>query len=277
MLRYKMKKVQSILWISILAVVALTIIIPYIWVVVNSLKEPLDFYRNPYSFLLKKVTLDTYISVWTRGSIGLYTKNSFFYAITVIIVQLTLDSLAAYAFARLDFKGRDFLFLLFLITMVIPVGITIIPSYLVVYNIGLANRFLGVVIPSFARAFGIFMLRQFFLGIPREIEDSAKIDGAGYLTIYVRIIIPLAKPALITLGIFLFMGQWKDFLWPLIVLSDSSKYPITVGITFFRLQTSVIWPNVFAASVLASLPIIVVFLLTRRHIMGGIAISGLKG
>jgi multiple sugar transport system permease protein len=132
-------------------------------------------------------------------------------------------------------------------------------------------------VPSFAGAFGIFLLRQFFLNIPREMEDAALIDGAGLFTIYWRIILPLSKPVLITLGVFTFLSEWNSFVWPLIVLSDSKKYPITVGISLFQDMNSTDWPMVFAASTLVSFPVIVLFFFAQKYVIGGISLSGLKG
>ena len=159
----------------------------------------------------------------------------------------------------------------------LPGSVTLIPNFLVAHYLGLTNTYFGVVMPSFAGAFGIFLLRQFFLNIPKELGDAALIDGAGFFSIYWRIMLPLTKPALITLGIFVFLSQWNNFVWPLIVLSDWKKYPITVGIALFRDMNATDWPQVFAASTAVSFPVILLFFISQEYIVGGISLSGLKG
>ena len=159
----------------------------------------------------------------------------------------------------------------------LPYSVVLIPSYLIVYWFGLANTYVGVMLPGFAGAFGIFLLRQFFLNIPSELEDAARIDGATTFRIFWQIIVPLAKPALLTLGLFIFIFQWSSYVWPLIVLKDWDKYPLTVGIALFRSTTWTYWPNILAATTLGTLPLIVLFLLVQRYIIGGITLSGLKG
>ena len=152
-----------------------------------------------------------------------------------------------------------------------------IPTYVLVYSMGLANSFVGVVIPSFAGAFGIFLLRQFFMNIPSELEDAALIDGAGRFRIYWQIIIPLAKPAMITLGVFVVLSEWQSFIWPLVVLTDYEKYPITVGLNLFKNEQQVFWPYILAGSVIGSAPLIRIFLVSQKFLIGGITLSGLKG
>lgn len=252
-------------------------IFPYLWMISNSLKSMPEFYQKPYSVIPDALTLTTYAYALMQGRVLLYMQNSALYTCTVVFVQLFLCSMAAFAFAHVQFRGRDTLFMALLATMMLPGSVTLIPNFLVVHYIGLTNSYLGVVIISFAGAFGIFLLRQFFLNIPRELGEAAYVDGAGFFTIYSRIMLPLAKPALITLGVFAFLSEWNSFVWPLIVLSDSAKYPITVGIALFRDMNSTDWPAVFAASTAVSLPAIVLFFIAQEYVVGGISLSGLKG
>jgi ABC-type glycerol-3-phosphate transport system permease component len=261
----------------LLVALAVIMLFPYLWMLSNSFKPRDYFYTHPYVILPQVVTLATYEQALTIGRIAVYLRNSAVYASAVVIVQLTIDSLAAFAFARLHFPGRDAIFAVFLATMMLPFSVLLIPSYLLIWAMGLADTYVGVILPGFAGAFGIFLLRQFFLNIPVELEDAARIDGAGLLMIYARIILPLAQPALITLGVFLFMGEWSSYLWPLVVLNDWNKYPITVGIALYRDMSNIEWTNIFAASTLASFPVVVLFLLAQRYIVGGITLSGLKG
>jgi multiple sugar transport system permease protein len=261
---------------AILILLAAAMLFPYVWMIANSLKPVDYFYVKPYVIVPERVTLDTYVEALTVGHVGVFLRNSFTYAVAVVVVQLVIDSLAAFAFSRLRFPGRDAIFAVLLSTMMLPYSVLLIPSYLLIHSLGLADTYLGVVLPEFAGVFGIFLLRQFFLNIPSELEDAAKIDGAGLFRIYATIILPLAQPALVTLGVLLFMSEWNSYLWPLVVINDWNKYPITVGIALYRDMSSIRWPNVFAASTLASFPLVALFLLAQNYIVGGITLSGLK-
>ena len=261
----------------LLIALAISMIFPYLWMLANSFKSRTDFFTNPYSVIPMPPTLSTYYDALTIGRMGIYLGNSLLYAAAVLIVQLFIDSLAAYSFARVDFPGRETLFLAVLATLMLPGSVTLIPTFLIAHGLGLTNTFTGVVLPGFAGAFGIFLLRQFFLNIPRELEDAARIDGSGFFGTYWRIMLPLAKPAMVTLGVFIFLNEWSSFVWPLIILSDWKKYPVTVGIALFRDVNQINWPAVFAGSTIVSFPIIILFVLAQEYIIGGISLSGLKG
>lgn len=261
----------------LLILLAFSMVFPYLWMLANSFKTRTQFFSDPYSLLPAPFTLTTYQDALTVGRMSVYMINSVLYAATVLVVQLFINSLAAYAFARVAFPGRETLFLAVLATLMLPGTVTLIPTFLIAHSLGLQNSFLGVVLPGFASAFGIFLLRQAFLNIPRELEDAAHIDGAGFFTIYWRIMLPLASAALLTLGVFIFLGEWSSFIWPLIILSDWEKYPVTVGIALFRDVNSINWPAVFAASTLISFPIVILFIIAQEYIIGGISLSGLKG
>ena len=261
----------------LLIALAISMIFPYLWMLANSFKSRTDFFTNPYSVIPMPPTLSTYYDALTIGRMGIYLGNSILYAAAVLIVQLFIDSLAAYSFARVDFPGRETLFLAVLATLMLPGSVTLIPTFLIAHGLGLTNSFTGVVLPGFAGAFGIFLLRQFFLNIPRELEDAARIDGSGFFGTYWRIMLPLAKPAMVTLGVFIFLNEWSSFVWPLIILSDWKKYPVTVGIALFRDVNQINWPAVFAGSTIVSFPIIILFVLAQEYNIGGISLSGLKG
>jgi len=270
-------KIFAAMLILVIAAGAVVMIAPYLWLLVNSLKSIEDFGRHPYALWPNPIDFTAYARAFTVGRVGLYLGNSLLYALVTTAVQLFLDSLAAFAFARMRFRGQSVTFSLLLATMMLPGAVTLIPAYLIVVHLGIADTRLGVMLPGFAGVFGIFMLRQFFLNIPADLEDAARIDGCTAFGIYSRIILPLARPALITLGLFIFIGAWSDFLWPLVVLTDWDLYPITVGIASFRTEAWVFWNTVFAGSVLASLPLIGLTALAQKYIIGGIALSGLKG
>ena len=275
-LRFGVQIVPALLSL-VIAIGAAAMIAPYVWLVVNSLKTVEDFSRHPYTLWPDPIDLTAYARAFTLGRVGIYLGNSFLYALVTTAAQLFLDSLAAFAFARMRFRGQTVTFSLLLATMMLPGAVTLIPTYLIVVHLGVADTRLGVMLPGFAGAFGIFMLRQFFLNIPADLEDAARIDGCSSFGIYSRIILPLAKPALITLGLFIFIGAWSDFLWPLVVLTDWDLYPITVGIASFRSEAWIFWNSVFAGSVIASFPLICLTIIAQKYIIGGIAISGMKG
>ncbi|MFT5086917.1 MAG: multiple sugar transport system permease protein [Candidatus Latescibacterota bacterium] len=217
-----------------------------------------------------------YVDAVRYGQIDRYLANSFIYAVLITTAQLFFNVLAAYAFARMRFAGRDFLFSLLLATMMVPPVVLLVPNFMVVRDLGLVDTLWGILLPGFAGAFGVFLLRQAFMNIPAELEHAARIDGCGSWGILMNVILPLSKPALITLGLFTFMGSWNMFEWPLVVLSNQDYYPLTVGLSFFRAETSSDWPRIFAASVMGAVPLIALFLLAQRYLVGGISLSGMK-
>lgn len=261
----------------LLILLALAMLFPYYYLVINAFKGTRGFAADPYSLIPKTFTLESVLYAWDKGRINIYLSNSAMYASIVVVVQTLINALAAYAFARIQFPGRNVLFLGVLATMMLPYSVLLIPTYLIVWSLGLANTVSGVVIPGFASAYGIFMLRQFFLNIPFELEDAARIDGCSRMRIFFQIILPLAQPALVTIAIFTFIGEWSSFIWPLVVLSNDKLYPITVGIALFRGEHSLYYDRVFAASLLATVPLLVIFFLGQRYIIGGISLTGLKG
>lgn len=217
-----------------------------------------------------------YVEAVVYGHIDRFLSNSFLYALVITVASLFFNVLAAYAFARMRFPGRDLLFGMLLSTMMIPSVVTLIPQFLVIQRLGLVDHPLGVVLPGFAGAFGIFLLRQFFLNIPQELENAALLDGCGKWGILWKIIVPLSRPALITLGLFTFMGAWNSFEWPLVVLSNEDLYPLTVGLALFRDQNGGDWPRILAAGVMGSFPLILLFYAVQRFLVGGISLSGMK-
>lgn len=217
-----------------------------------------------------------YVDAVYYGGIDRYLGNSFLYALMGTTVSLFFNLLAAYAFARLQFPGREVLFGMLLATMMIPSAVLLVPQFLVIQGLGLVDTPLGVLLPGFAGAFGIFLLRQFFLNIPGELENAAVLDGCSRWAVLWQIVVPLSKPALITLGLFTFLGIWNAFEWPLVVLSNQDYYPLTVGLSLFRDQNAQDWPRVLAASVMGSFPILVLFYAAQRFLVGGISLSGMK-
>lgn len=265
----------------VIAFGSLTMVIPFIWMVTTSLKEPGTEFTYPPDIIPDTFNFSSYVDIFTLVPFARYFFNTTLVTLAVMVAQLIICSLAAYGFARLHFIGRDTIFLLFLATMMIPFQITLIPQYLMVFRFGWVNTYTGMILPGISSAFGIFLLRQAFLGVPNDYQDAARIDGASEWRIYAQIFLPLNVPALATLGVFAFMGSWTDLLWPLLIARTQEKRTLEVGLAFFNASTSafkqVNWPLVMAASVVVMLPVLIVYIFTQRYFVQGITLTGLKG
>lgn len=248
---------------------------PLLWMITLSLKPAKLTYSPPY--LIPTVfEWSNYAKAWDAAPFGRYYLNTAIMAAGITIGQLLFSSLAAYAFARLKFPGRNVLFLLVLGTMMLPIQVLIIPSYLTVLSLGWKNTFFALIVPRMVSAFGIFLLRQHYLSIPRDLDESALIDGATRLGVWWRIILPLSRPALATLAIFAFLFSWNDFLWPLIVADDPNMRTIQLGLVMFQGRYGTNWTLLMAGTVTATIPTILVFLLGQRQFIESIALSGVK-
>lgn len=255
---------------------ALLVLAPFIWMILTSFKDMSEIYVYPPKWLPTKLNFDNYVNAFSAAPFGRYYFNSVFVAFTVTVGQLITCSMAAFAFARLKFWGRDVLFFIFLGTMMIPYNVTMIPSFMVLYWLGWIDTYYALIIPGLASAFGTFLLRQFFITIPRELEEAAYIDGATRFQVLRRIIIPLAKPALATLAIFTFMGAFNDFIWALIVVNSEEMRTVQLGLAIFRDRYLTQWDLLMAGSVTAVLPILIVFFFAQKYFIKGITLSGLK-
>ncbi len=290
----------SVTALVVMVLGAVVVVYPYAYMVGSSIKTRKEFAEDKISLVPARYQISqrllhargepsaldwpgsdwsvvrNYVDAIRYGEVDRYLANSFIYAVIITSLHLFFNVLAAYAVARMEFRGRDLLFTLLLCTMMIPPAVLLIPNFLVIRELGLVDSVSGVLLPSLAGAFGIFLLRQAFLNIPTELEHAARIDGCGSWGILFNVILPLSKPALITLGLFTFMGAWNMFEWPLVVLSNQDYYPLTVGLSLFRSETSADWPRIFAASVMGAAPLIFLFLLAQRYLVGGISLSGMK-
>jgi multiple sugar transport system permease protein len=256
---------------------ALSMLIPFLWMAATSLMDDLEVYSFPPKFIPKKFLWSNYKEALTLLPFGRFFLNTLIVSLGTVLGQLLTCSMAAYAFARLRFKWRDKIFALYLATMMIPAIVTLIPTFLIINAFGWMNTYWGLITPTLTSVWGIFLLRQFFLTIPRDYEDSARLDGASEFTIFRKIILPLSKPALATLAIFAFMGAWKDFLWPLIVTNRNDMRTVEVGVAMFHSLHATNWPYQMAAAVVVMLPIVVVFFFAQRYFIKGITLTGLKG
>ncbi|MBI3316799.1 MAG: carbohydrate ABC transporter permease [Candidatus Omnitrophica bacterium] len=265
----------------VLTVGALTMVGPFLWMVSTSLKAPgavFSFQKNwweewiPTSFVWQN-----YVKAWQVVPFARFYLNSIFVALCVTFGQVATSAMAAYAFARLQFPGRDKVFFAYLGTMMVPGAVTMIPVFILLKHLGWIDTYKALILPGIFTAYGTFMLRQFFLTLPKDLEDAAKIDGCSYIGIFWRIILPLSKPALATLTTFTFMGTWMNFMWPLIVINTQTKYTLPVGLAYFQSLHNTDWTLLMAASVMMILPILIVFMVNQRFFVEGIKLTGIKG
>lgn len=268
---------KDIIFHIIVYSLALVTIAPFIWMLLTSVKDIGDIFIYPPKWLPSKLHFENFARAFQAAPFGRYYLNSIFVAVSVTLGQLITCSMAAYAFARLQFKGRDILFYVFLGTMMIPYQVTMIPSFMVLYWLGWVDSYKAMIVPGLASAFGTFLLRQFFLTIPKELEEAAYIDGCSKFRVLWQIIIPLSKPALATLAIFTFMGTFNDFIWALIVVNSEHLRTVQLGLAVFRDRYVTDWDLLMAGSVMATLPILIVFFFAQKYFIKGITLSGIKG
>jgi multiple sugar transport system permease protein len=261
----------------VLGLGALIIMVPLIWTFTASLKSYGELFGNPYGLLPKQLVWKNYGDVFRAVPFHLYFLNTLKITLFCTIGTIITSAAAAYAFARLKFPCRDFLFMGYLATLMIPRQITLVPTFLIMRWLGLLDNHLSLILPGLFSAYGTFLLRQFFMGIPQELEEAATIDGCGYLRRFFQVILPLSKPALATLGIFTLMAQWNDLLYPMIFLNTENKRTLILGLAIFRGDVDVQWNLLMAAVVMSNIPIVIAFLSAQRFFVEGIATSGLKG
>lgn len=251
---------------------------PFLWLLSTAVKSPAEnIFSYPPSFIPEQFTLNNFLEVWKAIPLGRYFINSTIVAAISIILNLIFSSLAAYPLARLSFKGKDFIFYLILSTMMIPFQVIMIPIFIICMKLNLTNSYLGVILPTSVSAFGIFLMRQAYMSIPKELEETALIDGCSLFDIWWRIMIPLTKPAMATLAIFSFVASWSDFLWPLIILKDTDKYTLPLGISYLAGAFSANWRLIAAGSIISIIPIVIVFLFLQRFFIGGASEGAVKG
>lgn len=280
---------KALIYLLLIALVVI-FVAPFVWMVSASLQDVGDMFRWPPQWIPRSPSFDNFVQFFQQANIGRLFFNSAYVAITVTVLQLFTASLAAYTFAKRQFPGRDAFFLLTLGTMMIPGQVTLIPTYIILKNIpffggndwfgqgghGWLDSYWGLIIPQGASAFAIFLLRQYMTTIPNDLLDAARIDGASEFRIYAQIVLPLCRPALAALAIFAFSYQWDNFYWPLVIVSSEALRTLPLGLALFVVRNRTVWDLLMAGSVVATLPVVVVFLLFQKHFVRGIAMSGLK-
>lgn len=270
-------RVKSVLIHGALLALAATTAAPLLWMISASLMRPGEASTMPPPLLPASPTLDNYRALFTRLDIGRHLVNSLVISVAITALSVVLNTLAGYAFAKLRFKGRDRLFLLILLALIIPPQVAMLPLFVLIRGFGLVNSIWGVIVPVMAGAFGIYLIRQYALSIPHELLDAARIDGASELRIFASIVLPVCRPALTTLALFMFMGSWNDFMWPLIVLSDSTQQTLPVALAGLVGEHAQDTELMMAGAVLTVLPVLLLFLVMQRHYIRGLTLGSVKG
>jgi putative chitobiose transport system permease protein len=269
-------KVALMYWL--LGGIAIAMLLPLLWLVSTAFKSPTEnLFQFPPQFFPQAPTFGNFVKVWQANPFGRYFFNSTLISVVTVTLNLILCSLAAYPLARLNFKGREILFSVIVSTILIPFQVVMIPLYIFTVKLGLTNTYLGAIFPSIASAFGIFLMRQAFQTVPKELEEAARIDGCTELGIWWHIMIPSVRPALVTLAIFVFIGSWSDFLWPLLILDRPEFYTLPLGVADLAGSSGVEWRLIAAGSVISIVPVILFFMAAQKYIVPSETGSGVKG
>ncbi|MCI8773856.1 MAG: carbohydrate ABC transporter permease [Lachnospiraceae bacterium] len=270
--------IGKIILYAILILITIVMIIPFLWMLSASIKSDREvFQMNPFVWIPEVPKWDNYIKIWTKIPMLKFVENTVFLTIVVTLLQLLTSSFAAYSFAKLEFKHKNTLFLAYIATIAMPWQVYMVPQFIMMRAMGLNDKLLAMICLQAFSAFGVFMMKQFYEGIPSELCEAARIDGMSEYKIYAKIMLPLSKPALSTLTIFTFVSTWNDYLGPLIYLKTESKKTIQLGLKMFIGQYSSEYGLIMAGSVLSLIPVIIVFLCLQKYFVEGVASTGLKG
>lgn len=261
----------------LLTLVALLFLAPMIWMVLSALKPGAEVFTTPPKLFGSAVEWGNFTAAWSYLPFGRFILNTLLVASIGTLITVVTSAMSAYAFARLRFRFRDGLFLLYLSTLIVPQEIIVIPMFLIMQRLGWVNSFQALILPWAFTAFGTFLLRQFFLTIPLELEEAAKIDGAGHVRILTAVIAPIAAPAFAVLGVFTFIAYWNSFLWPLIIINDTDHVTVPLGLQLFLGQNGQQWQLLMAAATISMAPTVLLVLALQKYLVRGIALSGLGG
>lgn len=275
---YKRKvHIQHSLLFVILLVIGLTMLVPFFWTLSSSFKYDREIFEYPIKWIPEVFRWSNYQEVWTRVNFLTYYLNTIKLSIIVTLGQVVTCSLAAYSFAKMDYPGRDKIFLCYLATMMVPWHAIMIPQFIIIKNMGFYDSHWSIILMNLFSAFGVFLLRQFMLGIPMELSEAARIDGCGELKIYSQIIMPMCKPGLATLVVFTFNFMWNDYMGPMIYLNTDKLKTIQIGLAAFRTEYGAEYGLIMAGTVCSLLPMVLIYCVAQKYLIEGIAFSGLKG
>ena len=275
---YKTKvRIQHSLLFVILMIIGLTMLVPFFWTLSSSFKYDREIFEYPIKWIPEVFRWSNYQEVWTRVNFLTYYLNTIKLSIIVTVGQVVTCSLAAYSFAKMDYPGRDKIFLCYLATMMVPWHAIMIPQFIIIKNMGFYDSHWSIILMNLFSAFGVFLLRQFMLGIPMELSEAARIDGCGELKIYSQIIMPMCKPGLATLVVFTFNFMWNDYMGPMIYLNTDKLKTIQIGLAAFRTEYGAEYGLIMAGTVCSLLPMVLIYCVAQKYLIEGIAFSGLKG
>jgi multiple sugar transport system permease protein len=275
--RSRAATVRAVLSQTLLSLIALLFLAPIIWMVLSALKPSAEVFTVPPKPFGSSIMWGNFAEAWNYLPFGRFILNTVFVAGVGTSITLVASALSGYAFARLNFRFRGGLFVLYLSTLIVPQEVIVIPMFLVMKELGWVNSYQALILPWAFTAFGTFLLRQFFLTVPKELEEAAKLDGCGHLRILTRIFVPVSAPALAVLAVFTFISYWNSFLWPLITISDTNKMTVPLGLQLFLGQQGQRWELLMAASTIAMVPTIAMVIALQKYLVRGIALSGLGG
>jgi multiple sugar transport system permease protein len=267
---------STYLALAALLLFSVFILLPLLWMLSASVRTQGDILANPDSLIPLSFTFENYINIWGQVPLGRQFLNTLVFAGSVTLFALAIDAMAAYALARFNFPFKSLIFGAIIATLLVPIQVTFVPVYNILVDIGLINTLPGLILPRVADAFGIFFLRQFFISLPSDLEDAARIDGASEFQIFRRIMLPLAVPALLTVGMFTMVGNWNDLLWPLMMMTDVEQQTLSAGLALFRGEYVIEYGPLMAGSVIAVLPMVVAFLFVQKRFIESIATTGMK-
>jgi multiple sugar transport system permease protein len=268
-------RITVLAFVLVLGAVAISVV-PYLWMVLSSLRTMNNMFSVPIQWIPNPVNWRSYVLAWHAQDFPRYFFNSGVVAVAITLGNLLLCSLAGYSLAKFRYFGRGLLFILILSTMMLPLEVTMVPLFLIIKRLDWVNSYQGLIVPFLVDGFGVFLMRQFMLSIPKDLIDSARIDGASELRIFFQIVLPLCKPALVALGVFTFREAWDMYIWPLIIVSKDSLRTLPLGISLFMSSYGTAWDQLMAIAVLGTLPMILLFFFLQRAFIQGIAVTGLK-
>lgn len=263
--------------LAIIAAGALVMFFPFAWMVSTSLTTDAELFAVPPKLIPDPVDASAYGRVFDAFPLGRWMLNSLFITVAVTILQVVTSAMAAYAFSRLRFRGRNVLFGVYIATLMVPFQVLVVPLFIEMRYLGILDSYRALIVPEVAMPFGVFLLRQAFMSLPRELEEAAFVDGAGHVRVFLRIVLPLAKPAVATVTVFAFMGSWNNFLWPLVAINSPRLMTLPLGLSTMSDRFVTDWNLVLAGATVSVLPILAVFLFAQRYVIQGFAMSGLKG
>jgi multiple sugar transport system permease protein len=274
--RVSANSIYLVVTYGVLLLAGFVAMVPFLYVISTSLKETIALFHYPPEWLPRDPTLVNYKDLVREHPWLRWTFNSFVVAASVTAIKVVIDSMAGYAFAKMRFPGKDALFLLVLLTLMVPFAATLLPLYIIVRELHLTNTYWGLILPPLASPIGIFMMRSFIESLPSDLENAARLDGCSEFQIYRRVILPLVRPGLVVLGVFTFMNQWTSYLWPLVIGTREEMFTLTVGVQSLRSLFTVNWGILSAGAVMSMLPLVIVFIFLQRYFIAGSIAGALK-